>query len=420
LSRWFGKHTAHHGRFDENTSRSYFQQLIDGIDYCHSLGICHRDLKPENLLLSENGTLKISDFGFSTFYKEEGRKKILLTACGSPNYVAPEVLSKKGYQGAAADVWSCGCILFTFLTRQLAFEGSNPEVLFNKIKNADYICPPYVPAGAKDLISRMLATDPEKRITIKAIKQHPWFALNYTPPNLQHEALDLSDVDVDSEVEDVDETAPESARPTGLRSANAFELIGMMGTFNLSGLLQPDCDKRSRMLTTQTKFISNNSPAVILDKLKQALAKHRHLYLKVEREAYKIKVTGRCSTGPLTFRIQVFRLAPDLHLVDFTKGRGDVLEYYRIYSAVADALRKAPPARLERGTPLSRSSPAMPTGSRPHNSYRPLTASATMGTIPIEKEEKKPRRRAPLPESGRIQNENQKAQCWPKQCGDVG
>lgn len=74
-------------RFDENTARKYFQQLISGIEYCHSQGIAHRDLKPENLLLDSEDVLKISDFGLSALSGTDGQSKLLMTTCGTPNYV---------------------------------------------------------------------------------------------------------------------------------------------------------------------------------------------------------------------------------------------------------------------------------------------------------------------------------------------
>ena len=80
---------ARYGRLKEDEARSYFQQLINAVDYCHSRGVYHRDLKPENLLLDSNGVLKVSDYGLSTYAQRED--ELLRTACGTPNYVAPEV-----------------------------------------------------------------------------------------------------------------------------------------------------------------------------------------------------------------------------------------------------------------------------------------------------------------------------------------
>ncbi|MBA0598204.1 hypothetical protein Gorai_007978, partial [Gossypium raimondii] len=98
---------ASRGRFKEDEARKYFQQLIHAVDYCHSRGVYHRDLKPENLLLDANGVLKVSDFGLSALPQQVGDDGLLHTTCGTPNYVAPEVINNKGYHGAKADLWSC-------------------------------------------------------------------------------------------------------------------------------------------------------------------------------------------------------------------------------------------------------------------------------------------------------------------------
>lgn len=106
-SRWFGLAVADFadlttGKLDEKHARVYFQQLLDGVAYCHERGVCHRDLKPENLLLDAAGRLKISDFGLSCLPEHNGRSMdALQTTCGTPNYVAPEVLRGQGCVTAA-------------------------------------------------------------------------------------------------------------------------------------------------------------------------------------------------------------------------------------------------------------------------------------------------------------------------------
>ena len=111
---------------------------MSGVKYCHDHKICHRDLKPENLLLDEQGDLKISDFGLSALYngngEDAGRGTLLHTTCGTPNYVAPEVLADKGYDGRAADVWSCGVILYVLLAGFLPFDEPTMSALFRKIQ----------------------------------------------------------------------------------------------------------------------------------------------------------------------------------------------------------------------------------------------------------------------------------------------
>ncbi|KAE8782908.1 CBL-interacting protein kinase 32 [Hordeum vulgare] len=123
---------VNHGRMREDEARRYFQQLINAVDYCHSRGVYHRDLKPENLLLDSCGNLKVSDFGLSALSQQLKDDGLLHTTCGTPNYVAPEVLEDQGYDGAMADLWSCGVILFVLLAGYLPFEDSNLMVLYKK------------------------------------------------------------------------------------------------------------------------------------------------------------------------------------------------------------------------------------------------------------------------------------------------
>lgn len=127
--------------------------MISGVEYCHAKGICHRDLKPENLLLDEDQILKISDFGLSaTLQTGDDNSRLLHTTCGTPNYVAPEVLSDKGYEGTCADIWSCGVILYVFLAGYLPFEESTTELLFRKIQRAQFKYPTWFSPGAKGMV----------------------------------------------------------------------------------------------------------------------------------------------------------------------------------------------------------------------------------------------------------------------------
>ena len=130
------------GRFNEDMARFYFRQLVRAVGFCHAQGVCHRDLKPENLLLDEHGNLKISDFGLSALSVGTGedddtsRATLLHTTCGTPNYVAPEVISEDsaGYDGFKADIWSCGVILYVLLAGFLPFDEPSMSTLFKKIK----------------------------------------------------------------------------------------------------------------------------------------------------------------------------------------------------------------------------------------------------------------------------------------------
>ncbi|GMQ10813.1 hypothetical protein CsSME_00053670 [Camellia sinensis var. sinensis] len=160
------------GRLQEDEARSFFQQIISGVEYCHRNMVVHRDLKPENLLLDSRGNVKIADFGLSNVMRDG---HFLKTSCGSPNYAAPEVVSGKLYAGPEIDVWSCGVILYALLCGTLPFDDENIPNLFKKIKAGIYTLPSHLSPGARNLIPRMLVVDPMKRISIPEIRQHYWF-----------------------------------------------------------------------------------------------------------------------------------------------------------------------------------------------------------------------------------------------------
>ena len=157
-------------QISEQAAMRFFRQIIYGLEYLHSLGICHRDLKPENILLDDKYNIKIADFGFARFTK----KNVAETSCGSPHYVAPEVIGGEVYDGRCADVWSCGVILYALLTGNLPFDDPSIRNLLAKVRRGVFTMPD-VSDPLKDLISKMLTKDPKQRITIRQIKEHPAF-----------------------------------------------------------------------------------------------------------------------------------------------------------------------------------------------------------------------------------------------------
>lgn len=184
------------GELDEKLARKYFQQLIDGIDYCHRRGVCHRDLKPENLLVDENGTLKITDFGVSSMKGGVSGSDLLYTACGTPYYCAPEIINgaEEGYSGVKIDAWSCGIILFLLLTGNLPFQNEDMTQLYEQINRCKVDYPSWMPSQARDLISHLLEKDPEKRYSLEQVKAHPWFLVDYESAEnvLKHQSSQMS------------------------------------------------------------------------------------------------------------------------------------------------------------------------------------------------------------------------------------
>ncbi|EGR31917.1 protein kinase domain protein, partial [Ichthyophthirius multifiliis] len=158
-------------RIKEPEASKIFQQIISGIEYIHKLNIVHRDLKPENLLLYHDKSIKIVDFGLSNTYK---KNELLKTACGSPCYAAPEMISGKKYNGLGVDIWSCGVILYALICGYLPFEDPNTSELYKKILAGNFNIPKFVSNEARDLLKKILNTDPEKRYNVQNIRDHPW------------------------------------------------------------------------------------------------------------------------------------------------------------------------------------------------------------------------------------------------------
>ena len=166
-----------HRRLSEEESSFFYYQLINGLEYIHSLGIVHRDLKPENLLLTKEKILKIIDFGLSNYSPSPNgsNQKLLSTPCGSPCYASPEMVAGEKYDGFKIDIWSSGIVLYAMLCGYLPFEDNNNEGLFKKILECRVKFPKYVSNDAKNLIKKILVNNPNERITIKEIKKHPFF-----------------------------------------------------------------------------------------------------------------------------------------------------------------------------------------------------------------------------------------------------
>jgi len=170
--------------YSEADAKEVMRQLLSALEYIHANDIVHRDLKPENLLLEteDNDTnIKLSDFGLSKIYEAEF---LLKTACGTPGYVAPEILQASGY-GPAIDMWSAGVILYILLCGYPPFYNDNDAVLFESILNAKYhFHSPYwdhISKPAKDLIKALLVIDPAVRLTATQAKDSEWFHVTNTP-----------------------------------------------------------------------------------------------------------------------------------------------------------------------------------------------------------------------------------------------
>jgi serine/threonine-protein kinase HSL1 (negative regulator of Swe1 kinase) len=166
----------------------FFRQIMSAVSYCHSFNICHRDLKPENILLTSESQVKIADFSMAALHQTSGHR--LQTACGSPHYAAPELLSGKKYMGDKADIWSMGVILYAMLAACLPFDDPDLSAMMEEVKRGQYDMPEFLSLEAKDLIRRILQINPDRRISMKEMWRHPLvqkfdYMDDYQPENKQ-------------------------------------------------------------------------------------------------------------------------------------------------------------------------------------------------------------------------------------------
>ena len=133
--------------------------------------MAHRDLKLQNVLLDSKRTVKIIDFGFSTLTSTNETLKMF---CGTPNYMAPEIIDRKEYHGAPADIWAAGVLLFTILCGEFPFKGLNDRDLYKRITAGGFITPPHVSTGAKELLAAMLSLEPSSRPLARVVLTFPW------------------------------------------------------------------------------------------------------------------------------------------------------------------------------------------------------------------------------------------------------
>ncbi|WZZ07990.1 hypothetical protein YC2023_093911 [Brassica napus] len=337
------------GKLSETEGRKMFQQLIDGISYCHNKGIFHRDLKVcvykkivcnihshtccdtkvsvlklENVLLDANGHIKITDFGLSAV-SQHFRMDCYIQPVVVLTTVAPEVLANKGYDGAASDIWSCGVILYVILTGCLPFDDTNLAVLCRKIFKGDPPIPRWLSSGAKTMIKRMLDPNPVTRITVTGINGNDWFRHDYSPSSCDDE--DSSS----SSQEDVSEEEKSHDSPTIM---NAFQLIAMSPFLDLSGLFETET-----VSERQIRFMSNRLATDVMEKIKTILmemgfcVQKKHTMLKAIREE-----STRKGQGGLSLTAEVFKIIPSLNMIELRKSHGDSSLYKQLCERLLNEL----------------------------------------------------------------------------------
>ncbi|KAK7294840.1 hypothetical protein RJT34_17737 [Clitoria ternatea] len=317
------------GKLKVDVARRYFQQLISAVDYCHSRGVCHRDLKPENLLLDENENLKVSDFGLSALADSKCQDGLLHTTCGTPAYVAPEVINRRGYDGIKSDIWSCGVILYVLLAGHLPFHDSNLMEMYRKISKGEFKFPKWFAPDVRRLLSRILDPNPKTRISMAKIMESSWFKKGLDKPvTIVSENKELAPpLDADGLFEapenggPIAESKQEHAKPCNL---NAFDIISFSTGFDLSGLFE-DTDHKKEM-----RFTSKKPASAIISKLEEIC---KCLRLKVKKKdggLFKLEDSKEGRKGTLGIDAEIFEITPLFHLVELRKSNGDTMEYQKL------------------------------------------------------------------------------------------
>jgi len=349
------------GFFDESIARTYFQQLMAGVEFCHSKGVVHRDLKPENLLLDDQFTLKLADFGFSNVVC--AAHKLMFTECGTPGYMAPEVTKKGGYDGAKSDIWACGVILFIMLAGFPPFQKpSLNDWWFNKIANNKHALfwqahsrSAYFSDQTKDFINKILNPDPEKRISIADMKKHPWWkgatitntALNAelnrrkaTLDQVKNKEKEKKKKEKESLQSDVimrgDGDASGEDLPPSPPNFTFKHQIYDTPTRDTTKQLDFEDTKEGKPLALDTsvvrytRFTSSSSPAKIVDRISEVIDTMGGKTAR--KDHYKVKA----QFGGITFVAQVFA-DPSTNknvVADFRKKLGSAVEFRSLYQEI--------------------------------------------------------------------------------------
>ncbi|KAF7280720.1 aurora kinase B [Rhynchophorus ferrugineus] len=164
---------APNGRFDEHLSAKYVYQVADALEYCHQNHVIHRDIKPENLLLTITGDVKLADFGWSVHSPSLKRN----TMCGTLDYLPPEMVEGRHYRHHV-DNWCLGILCYEFLHGFPPFEGKDQEDTYKRIRTRDLHYSDFITPGARDLISKLVVINSEKRISLEQVMNHPWIQKN--------------------------------------------------------------------------------------------------------------------------------------------------------------------------------------------------------------------------------------------------
>lgn len=358
------------GAFEEHLARTYFRQFIEGLSWAHANGVAHRDIKPENVLLDARFVLKLADFGLSQIAAPDSRMR---TQCGTTAYMAPEVMSHEGYDGFTADIWSAGVVLFIMLSGFPPFaKPASSDWWFDKLQKGKHElfwrahCRTVnFSEASKDLLNKMLAPNPTKRITMDAIKQHPWYnEACISEDVLFHEMQGRkAKVDQSKEQERFEKLARQGVeRIDGGDGVCVRDLEGGVEADgdelpacapNMHGFLakpnmqqndaQDDDDdddgdlaeapEYQEVMAGYSLFEVDMSPSDVFYILRRSMASMGNAQVNPRPKSHKIKATFHQKSGQINLVAQIYREKDGKgSIVDFRRMQGDHMEYRALYN----------------------------------------------------------------------------------------
>ncbi|CAH3175037.1 unnamed protein product [Porites lobata] len=351
-------------------AQRYFKQLIDGVEYLHKQGVTHRDIKPENLLLDADDNLKISDFGFATVFRHKGKERPLgRRCCGTPPYVAPEVLSDGEYRAEPADIWSCGIVLIAMLAGELPWD--QPTKKYKEYVDWTYGRLHRTPWTKMDPLSlgfleKILVENPKRRLTIPLMKKEKWYTRSFTLARSPREGCSPGDTptgtapfkrrcteaDVISPIrsrrnqDHISASQPEPRRlDSGIGSGDLESVEDDERTLNGLCFSQPvhldhmllstqmQCTPGAsqtpfqRLVKRMTRFHTKKTPDKTLKKLKEVLDSLKYNFAVNSQSQVTIYTADR-RQNKLSIKVNLIDMSSSL-LVDFRLSKGDGLEFKR-------------------------------------------------------------------------------------------
>ncbi|KAI9913218.1 hypothetical protein PsorP6_005808 [Peronosclerospora sorghi] len=348
------------GCFSENIARAYFQQLVAGLEACHSQGVYHRDIKPENLLLGENFALKIADFGLSGLRERaNGAVAELYTQCGTKGYMSPEVLSCLPYEGEPADVWSAGVVLFIMLAGFPPFQiASNQDWWFRACAAeqheafwAAHSRSAKFSPGAMSLMTRIFNVKPQKRITLAEIKAHPWLNEDVVAlDDLRSELLTRKFQVEEEKRREREERIRAVAKQQLLRHDEEFNPFKMDVDRSVAipsstaVTAAPASSKKaptypSTRVALYTSFQSSQTATELQKRVVKALKELSARFVD-HKDRFKIKATMTADKEDVGFAVRIYSLdnVPRRCVVEFRRTSGECLKFQEAYKKLSKLL----------------------------------------------------------------------------------